>query len=547
MQVDLIKFEDFELDGCNYSLRRSGAILKLERIPMELLLLLAGRAGELVTREQIIEKLWGKDVYLDTENAINTAIRKIRLALGDDPAQPRFVQTVTGRGYRFIAAVASQSSTDSQNRLEEAQIVPAFATPSEQTDARVPKLTADDKSTVFSIRVGAKKRWPFAVLAVAVLSCSALGLIAMWSNSSMLRASNYAQITNDGRAKQGPLLTDGLRLYFSEGTTTQRALAQVSTSGGETATLSNPLETPYVMDIAPSRGELLAGSFSPGPDKTFVPVTSSPALWILSLPAGGARRAGGVIADDATWSPDGRSIAYGKSNALYRAGSDGSAETKLADLPGAPSWLRWSRDGTRLRFTVTENNTGFSSIWEISADGKNLRLILPGRNQVPSECCGNWTPDGKYFVFQSTRDGKTEIWAVKEKQGLFLRGSSEPKQLTSGQMNSLAPVVSAETGRSYMSLVSNCGANLLATIRTPGSLCRSFREYRLNFSIFPATENGSLMFPFQLIICGEAGLTEPNACSLRCLLCRQPCPGGLPMGSESCFSIRPLASRGGFT
>src|ERR1700687_2164888 len=106
MQVDLIKFEDFELDGGNYSLRRSGANLKLGRIPMELLLLLAGRAGELVTREQIIEKLWGKDVYLDTENAINTAIRKIRLALGDDPAQPRFVQTVTGRGYRFIARMA---------------------------------------------------------------------------------------------------------------------------------------------------------------------------------------------------------------------------------------------------------------------------------------------------------------------------------------------------------------------------------------------------------------------------------------------------------
>src|SRR5579871_75266 len=110
MQVDLIKFEDFELDGRNYSLRRSGANLKLERIPMELLLLLAGRAGELVTREQIIEKLWGKDVYLDTENAINTAIRKVRLALGDDPAQPRFVQTVTGKGYRFIARMAVSAS-----------------------------------------------------------------------------------------------------------------------------------------------------------------------------------------------------------------------------------------------------------------------------------------------------------------------------------------------------------------------------------------------------------------------------------------------------
>ncbi len=109
MPVDLIRFDGFELDARNYCLRRSGKNLKLERIPLELLLLLASRAGELVTREEIIEKLWGKAVYLDTENAINTAIRKIRQALGDDPAQPRFVQTVTGRGYRFVANVAAPS------------------------------------------------------------------------------------------------------------------------------------------------------------------------------------------------------------------------------------------------------------------------------------------------------------------------------------------------------------------------------------------------------------------------------------------------------
>ena len=73
------------LDARNYRLRRSGQDVKLERIPLELLLLLADRAGEVVTREEIIERLWGKGVHLDTENAINTAIRKIRLALGDDP------------------------------------------------------------------------------------------------------------------------------------------------------------------------------------------------------------------------------------------------------------------------------------------------------------------------------------------------------------------------------------------------------------------------------------------------------------------------------
>jgi len=115
---DLVRFEDFELDPRAYQVRRSGRTLKLERIPMEVLLLLAERRGQLVTREEIIEKLWGKDVFLDTDNAINTAIRKIRQVLKDDPEQPRFVQTITGRGYRFIAPVTEPGTKEEAQERE---------------------------------------------------------------------------------------------------------------------------------------------------------------------------------------------------------------------------------------------------------------------------------------------------------------------------------------------------------------------------------------------------------------------------------------------
>jgi len=101
-----VKFgDDLELDQRAYELRRAGRPLKLERIPMELLLLLLERRGQLVTREQIIERVWGKDVFLDADTSINSAIRKMRLVLKDDPEHPRFIQTVTGRGYRFIGGV----------------------------------------------------------------------------------------------------------------------------------------------------------------------------------------------------------------------------------------------------------------------------------------------------------------------------------------------------------------------------------------------------------------------------------------------------------
>jgi len=109
---NLVRFGgEFELDLLAYELRRAGTPLKLARIPMELLLLLIERRGQLVTREQIVNRVWGKNVFLDTDNSINAVIRRIRLSLEDDAENPRFIQTVVGRGYRFIASVEDNDPT----------------------------------------------------------------------------------------------------------------------------------------------------------------------------------------------------------------------------------------------------------------------------------------------------------------------------------------------------------------------------------------------------------------------------------------------------
>jgi TolB-like protein/Flp pilus assembly protein TadD len=89
------------LDVARYELTRAGKPVRVERIPMDLLILLVGEKGRLVSREEIIERLWGKDVFFDTDNSINTAVRKIRRALGEDPAKPQYIETVQGKGYRF--------------------------------------------------------------------------------------------------------------------------------------------------------------------------------------------------------------------------------------------------------------------------------------------------------------------------------------------------------------------------------------------------------------------------------------------------------------
>src|SRR3954453_12512757 len=102
---DTFRFRDFELDVAAYELRRHGRPVKLGRQPMDLLILLVESRGQLVARSDIVERLWGKDVFVDVETGVNTAISKVRQALRDSPDAPLFVETVAGKGYRFIAAV----------------------------------------------------------------------------------------------------------------------------------------------------------------------------------------------------------------------------------------------------------------------------------------------------------------------------------------------------------------------------------------------------------------------------------------------------------
>ena len=101
-------FGPFHLDSGRFELRRNERSVRIERIPMELLILLVSRGGQLVARQEIVESLWGPGVHVDSEQGVNTAIRKLRRVLRDDSDHPKFIQTVVGKGYRFVAAVTER-------------------------------------------------------------------------------------------------------------------------------------------------------------------------------------------------------------------------------------------------------------------------------------------------------------------------------------------------------------------------------------------------------------------------------------------------------
>ena len=108
-----VRFAEFELDFGRFQLSRGRYPVRLEGLPLQVLMLLVERHRQLVTREQIADALWGKEVFVDVEQGINTAIRKIRIALEDDSDSPQYLQTVVGRGYRFIAPLIETRSGDS--------------------------------------------------------------------------------------------------------------------------------------------------------------------------------------------------------------------------------------------------------------------------------------------------------------------------------------------------------------------------------------------------------------------------------------------------
>jgi DNA-binding winged helix-turn-helix (wHTH) protein len=103
-----VRFDDFELDYGRFQLFQAGKPVRLEGLPLQLLMFLVENRGQMVTREDISAALWSKDVFVDVEQGINTAIRKLRRALADEPAEPRYLQTVVGRGYRFVAPDAEE-------------------------------------------------------------------------------------------------------------------------------------------------------------------------------------------------------------------------------------------------------------------------------------------------------------------------------------------------------------------------------------------------------------------------------------------------------
>jgi len=251
------------------------------------------------------------------------------------------------------------------------------------------------------------------------------------------KIARFTQLTHDGWQKVSfgqtapTVLTDGPRLYIQETIHGHFAVAQVSASGGDTVPISTPFPNVALDNLSPDRSELLVG--------VFTGLEIDQPLFAVPTLGGSPRRLTSVQGQDVTWTPKGEML-VSRGNELSLVSGDGTPQTwlMLRNAVESAFWLRWSPDKKLLRFTLTKADHNLLA--ETAADATHYRELLPGWNPGDDLSEGDWTPDGRLFVFQAQQNwGRSDIWALQEKSDWWHKPTSLPVQLTAGPLNFYAP------------------------------------------------------------------------------------------------------------
>jgi len=436
----VFRFGPFELSEREGELRKNGVRIKLQEQPFRVLVELVASAGKVVSREELQQRLWPADTFVDFDVGLNTAIRKLRQSLNDDAEEPRYIETLARRGYRFVApamvisaamepaskpvpgtespsasAISSPQAPESNKASEWGDVVVAFERPPK---APLTKDEAESHRKWNSIAIG------------AVAAALTVAFLFWWTRppaAPVVEA--ITQLTDDAKGGKTNLQTDGARVYFNEGQS-DLGIMQVSVKGGAVAVVPSPILPAAVAGIAPDGSSLLVLQGS-------VPVPRP--VWELPLPAGEPHRLGNLDAHEASVTPDGR-LLLSRITDLVIAEKDASNQRKIISLTeGHFGDAAMSPDGHRVVFTHYPE----TELYIANSDGSGMRLLAKNRDRG-GFCCARWTPDGKYIVF-ATRfpDPQQDLWYMPMDEN-WLRPAAAPKRLTVGPLSYWSPVPSRD-------------------------------------------------------------------------------------------------------
>ena len=386
--------------------------------------------------EELRSLLWSDDTFVDFDTGLNTAVKRLRDTLGDSAENPTFIETIPRKGYKLIAPVEviqrDGYKPNDEHLSGEGRKPTAVILPTPPTKKQHKKLGA--------------------IVSVSVAALLLLAGVIVWRTLPRLpKVTNVVQLTNDTKAKSfknDSPVTDGLHLYFVEGHASARGwgVAQDSVAGGETSQLLTPLrEISAIFDIAPNSSELLVGNgIGLPPDPATGRAGGALELWIQPLPGGTPHRVGSFWATSACYTAGGTRILYGDGRSWSSSIGTGVVLAnwrKYEEAYGA-SATRPMVNGFAL--VIVGGPWMASSQWQIDANGTNLRQLLPNWKESPFQCCGSWSPDGKYYFFQAGQGDDQAIWIMPEHHFVSWGSYGKPTRLITGPLHLSAPVPSTD-------------------------------------------------------------------------------------------------------
>ena len=246
------------------------------------------------------------------------------------------------------------------------------------------------------------------------------------------RVSSITQVTHDGFRKTN-LLADDSELFVTELAAAKRVIAKVSLPDSERSLVASPFSNLQALDLSPDRSRLLVAPIHAG--------SSDDEFWTLPVGSGAPQRLGDLAGRDASWSADGQHLVFSQGAVLYVAGAAGAQKHELYTAKGSIFAPHFSPDGQRIRFTVSDAAQNTTLIWEIGQDGSNPHALLRNWQHASSACCGNWTADGRYYIFQAsltlpnTSTNLSALWALRDSASGTSDDGLGIVRLTSGSMS----------------------------------------------------------------------------------------------------------------
>ncbi len=398
-----VRFGLYEADFHTQELRKHGMKLKLSGQPLQILQMLLARPGELVTREELQKQLWTDDVYVDSNHGLNAAVNKLRDALSDSAEEPKYIETLPRRGYRFIGTIQSELSQP----MQPAVIPVTAAAPMPSVREEVEKLPAPDSDWAqhFAVappavapRRSRAERWVFFASAAMLLFGVAMSAFLSRNQEvaeNLLRpflksvAENLGSAAKSSRGQPDSHRWKAGEVSIPEGKKEAGVLAR--RKRGDESLIGS-------VDESAGNGELRG--------------TEIPRIRTVSEQKSASPMLRTVVADDSgnaapQFSPDGKRIAYMSTRTgpwqIWVSDTNGSnpRQVSFTESAGTP---RWSPDGRSIAFDAPYD--GQTRIFVIKVDG-NEQAQLIVRGLVPS-----FSRDGKWIYFASNQTGDWQVWKV---------------------------------------------------------------------------------------------------------------------------------------